>query len=65
MREYIDCSWAQPASLVLVVASHCLAVVPQSGAKDYFYCTTVYYITLNPNCEALIASKDLKKKIRR
>jgi hypothetical protein len=26
------------------VASHCLAVVPQSGAKQIFYCA-VYYIT--------------------
>jgi hypothetical protein len=46
------------------VASHCLAVVPQSGAKEKFNCT-VYYITLNSNCEALRASKNLKKKICR
>jgi hypothetical protein len=25
-------------------------VAPQSGAKQIFYCT-VYYITLNSNCE--------------
>jgi len=42
------------------VASHHLAVAPQSGAKDQFYCT-VYYITLNSNCEAQGASKNLKK----
>jgi hypothetical protein len=45
------------------VASHCLAVVPQSGVtgvKQIFYCT-VYYITLNSNCEAQGASKNLKK----
>jgi hypothetical protein len=43
------------------VASHCLAVGPQSGAKQKFYCT-VYYITLNSNGEAQRASK-IKKKI--
>ena len=42
------------------VTSHCLPVVPQSGAKQIFYCT-VYYITLNSNCEAQKASKNLKK----
>ncbi len=42
------------------VASHCIAVAPQSGAKQIFYCT-VYYITLNSNCEAQRASKNLKK----
>jgi hypothetical protein len=31
-------------------------VVPQSGAKGQFYCT-VYYITLDKNCEAQIVSK--------
>jgi hypothetical protein len=41
------------------VAGH-LAVVPQSGTKDQFYCT-VYYITLNSKCEAQGASKNLKK----
>jgi hypothetical protein len=35
-------------------------VVPQSGAKDQLYCT-VYYITLNSNCEAQGVSKNLKK----
>jgi hypothetical protein len=35
-------------------------VVPQSGAKQIFYCT-VYYITLNSNCEAQRALKKLKK----
>jgi hypothetical protein len=38
-------------------------VVVQSGAKDQFYCT-VYYITLNSNCEAQRASKNLKKMKR-
>jgi hypothetical protein len=37
-----------------------LAVAPQSGAKDQFY-FTVYYITLNSNCEAQRVSKKLKK----
>jgi len=41
------------------VASHHLAVVPQSGEKDQFYCT-VYYITLNSSCEAQVVSKNLK-----
>jgi hypothetical protein len=41
------------------VASHHLAVVPQSGAKDEFYCT-VYCITLNSNCEAQRVFKILK-----
>jgi hypothetical protein len=31
-------------------------VAPQSGAKQIFYCT-VYYITLNSNCEAQRAPK--------
>jgi hypothetical protein len=50
---------AQPTCLFLssYVASHCLAVVPQSGAKLQLYCT-VYYITLNSNCEAQRASKN-------
>jgi hypothetical protein len=34
--------------------------VPQSGAKLIFYWTD-YYITLNSNCEAQRASKNLKK----
>jgi hypothetical protein len=38
-------------------------VVPQSGAKDQF-CCTVYYITLNSNCEAQRASKKLKKMLK-
>ncbi len=63
LREYIDCSLAPPACLVLVdsyVASHCLAVTPQSSAKQIFYCT-VYYMTLNSNCEVQRESKNLKK----
>ncbi len=35
-------------------------MAPLSGAKQIFYCT-VYYITLNSNCEAQRASKNLKK----
>jgi hypothetical protein len=31
-----------------------------SGEKEIFYCT-VYYITLNSNCEAQRASKNLEK----
>jgi hypothetical protein len=31
----------------------------QLGAKDQFY-STVYYITLNSNCEAQIVSRNLK-----
>jgi hypothetical protein len=38
------------------VTSHCLAVAAQSGAKEKNY-STVYYITLNSNCEARRASK--------
>jgi hypothetical protein len=34
--------------------------VPQSGAKEQFY-FAVYYITLNSNCEAQRAFKNLKK----
>jgi hypothetical protein len=41
------------------VASHCLAVAPQTGAKDQFYCS-VYYITFNSNCGAQRASKNMK-----
>jgi hypothetical protein len=39
------------------VANHCLAVAPQSGAKDFFYCTG-NYITFNSYCEAQRASKN-------
>ncbi len=49
----------RPACLVLVssyVDSLHLAVAPQSGAKDQFYCT-VYYLNLNSNCEAQGVSK--------
>jgi hypothetical protein len=41
------------------VANYRLAVAPQSGAKDQFY-FTVYYITLNSNCEGQGVSKNLK-----
>ncbi len=63
IREYIVCSLARPPALFWLssyVGSHCLAVVAQSGAKHIFNCT-VYYITLNSNCEAQRASKNLKK----
>jgi hypothetical protein len=50
--------------LSIYITSPCLAVVPQSGAKEKFY-FTVYYITLNSNFEAQRASKNLKKKSRR
>jgi hypothetical protein len=35
-------------------------VAPQSGAKQKLY-SSVYFITLNLNCEAQGASKNLKK----
>jgi hypothetical protein len=35
-------------------------VAPQSGAKDQFY-YTVYYITVNSNCETWRISKNLEK----
>jgi hypothetical protein len=41
------------------VASHHLAVAPQSGAKDQIY-WTAYHISLNSNCEAKRVSKNLK-----
>jgi hypothetical protein len=46
-------SLALPALLWLssYVTSHYLAVLPQSGAKEKFYCT-IYYLTVNSNCEA-------------
>jgi hypothetical protein len=40
------------------VASHCLAVVQQSGAKQFLYC---FQQNLYSNCEAQRASKNLKK----
>jgi hypothetical protein len=43
------------------VASHCLAAAPQLGANEQTYCTVGYYKTLNSNCEAHRASKNLKK----
>jgi hypothetical protein len=62
VREYIDCSLARPLALFWLscyVVSRCLAVAPQSGAKQNFH-GTVYYITLNSNFEAQRASKNLK-----
>jgi len=50
--EYIDCSLARPACLFWLsdyVAYHCLAVAPQSSAKDQFY-SIAHYITLNQIC---------------
>jgi hypothetical protein len=38
-------------------------VAPQSGAKQNFYCT-VYYLTLNSNCEAKNASKKNLKMLK-
>ncbi len=60
----MDCSLAQPAALFWLssyVPRYPLPVA-QSGAKDQLYCT-VYYITLNSNCEAQGLSKNLKRKI--
>ncbi len=48
--------WHGPPALFWLssyVDSHRLAVAPQSGAKNY---RTVYYITLNSNCDAQRAS---------
>ncbi len=45
------------------VAGHCLAVAPQSGSKQIPYCI-LNYITLNSNCEAQRASKNLKKLLK-
>jgi hypothetical protein len=42
------------------VASHHLAVAPQSGAKDQFYCA-VYSKTLNSNCEAQSHEKNCRR----
>jgi hypothetical protein len=63
IREYIDFSSRSLPALFWLssyVTSHYLAVAPQSGAKQNSYCT-VYYITLDPSCEARRASKNLKK----
>jgi len=46
------------------VASHCLAVAPQSGSKQIFY-SSVYYINLNSNSDAQRASKNLIKIVER
>jgi len=40
------------------VASHCLAAVQQSGAKQFLNC---FQQNLYSNCEAQRASKNLKK----
>jgi hypothetical protein len=45
---------------LVVVTSHCLAVVPQLGAKEKKMCA-VYCIPLNSDCEAQRAYKDMKK----
>jgi hypothetical protein len=48
VREYIDCLPGPPALFWLrsYVARHCIAVVPQSGAKQFFIVlfTTLLYI---------------------
>jgi hypothetical protein len=62
IREYKDCSLVRPVCLFWLssyVTSHHLAVAPLLGAKDQFYCT-IYYITLNSNCEAWGVFKNLK-----
>jgi hypothetical protein len=49
------------------VVSHCLAVVPQSGAKEQFH-SSVYYLILNSNCEAQRGSRNfggnVKERVR-
>ncbi len=60
IREYIDCSLPALFWLSNYVERNCLTAAPQSGAKQNLHCT-VYYITLNSNCEAQRASKDLEK----
>jgi len=65
-HKRIDCIFAWIASLILVassyIASHHLAVAPQSGAKDQFY-STVDCITLNSYNEAQKISKNFKKVV--
>jgi hypothetical protein len=65
-HKRIDCIFAWIASLILVassyIASHHLALAPQSGAKDQFY-STVDCITLNSYNEAQKVSKNLKKVV--
>ncbi len=59
----MDCSLALPTWLFWLssyVASHHSVVAPKSSAKDQFY-FSVYYLTLNSNCEVQRASKNLKK----
>jgi hypothetical protein len=36
----------------------------QSGAKDKFYCTVVYFITLNSNCDVQRASKNFGENVK-
>jgi hypothetical protein len=61
-QQYSDTSPFSIPWLSSYVTSHCLAVVPQSGVKENFYCT-VYYITLYSNCEAQWAYQNFKEKI--
>ena len=61
-KQSIECTaiWHSPPALIWLssyVTSNCLAVTPQSGAKQTFYCN-VYYITLNSNCEVQSSSKN-------
>jgi hypothetical protein len=63
IREYIDCSLARPACLILVEQLCCQPLLSCGATircKANFYCT-VFYITLNSNYEAQRASKNLKK----
>jgi hypothetical protein len=65
IRECITAHRRRPSALFWLssyVARHCLAVAPQSGAHQNFYCT-VFYITLNSNWEAQRGSKNLKKNV--
>ncbi len=50
LKNHIETAhWHGPPALFGLssyVASHCLALAPQSGTKEQFHCA-VYYITLN------------------
>ncbi len=62
IRELIDCSLVWPCAMFWLsryVASHHLAVAPQSNFKDQFY-FTAYYTTFNWNCEAQRIKKNGK-----
>jgi hypothetical protein len=64
-RHKINAHWSGLPVLLWLssyVASHQLAIVPQTGARYQFYCA-FYYLTLNSNCGPLRESKNLKKNI--